>query len=278
MTMRVDNHQYIGAWQRQRLRSIALTAIVLLLLWQAAALDLTPLMSANSWSTLGHFIAGFWPLTTDDEFLRLTIRASAETLAIATLGMTGALFIGAPMALMVSRALSLSQVGPIRHCWICMAIRLPFRLLALLLRSLPELVWILLFVRVSGLGPMAAILAITFSYGGMLAKVYDDIMESGALVSSRALMLAGAGRLASFFFGILPAVYQELLSYSVYRWECALRASVILGFVGAGGLGQQLELSLRMFNGHEVATLLLAFFLLVLLADGISVLLRWLLK
>ena len=88
-------------------------------------------------------------------------------------------------------------------------------------------------------------------------------------------MLGGAGRLQAFFFGVLPSVYRELLSYTVYRWECALRASVIMGFVGAGGLGQLLELSMRHFQGSEAATLLLAFFLLVLLADGISALLRW---
>jgi phosphonate transport system permease protein len=60
----------------------------------------------------------------------------------------------------------------------------------------------------------------------------------------------------------------------VYRWECAIRASVVMGFVGAGGLGQQMELSMRMLAGGEVATMLVAFFALVMLADGISALLR----
>ncbi len=74
--------------------------------------------------------------------------------------------------------------------------------------------------------------------------------------------------------GILPASLHELLSYSVYRWECAIRASVVMGFVGAGGLGQQMELSIRMLAGGEVATMLLAFLALVLLADAVSALLR----
>ena len=65
-----------------------------------------------------------------------------------------------------------------------------------------------------------------------------------------------------------------MTSYTLYRWECAIRASVVMGFVGAGGLGQQLDLSMRMFAGGEVASMLLTFLLLVLLADALSRLLR----
>ena len=88
------------------------------------------------------------------------------------------------------------------------------------------------------------------------------------------MLEAGGGRLHAFFYGILPVSLPELVSYSVYRWECAIRASVVMGFVGAGGLGQQMELSMRMLAGGEVATMLVAFFALVMLADGISALLR----
>lgn len=72
----------------------------------------------------------------------------------------------------------------------------------------------------------------------------------------------------------LPASASELLSYTVYRWECAIRSSVVLGFVGAGGLGQLLDGSMKMFNGGEVATMLLVFMGLVALADRVSAWLR----
>lgn len=272
------NRSALARLQKQRLLLLSVSLLLFYGLWRGSGVQLGPLFSSQSNAVLLDFVAGFFPPRVDLEFLQLTLQAGLETVAVATLGMVGAFFIGAPLALMISRALSISQLGPAKTCWLCQALRLPFRFAALILRSLPELIWALLFVRLSGLGPMAAILAIAVSYGGMLAKVYDDIMESGALLPARALMLSGAGRLQTFIFGIWPSVYQELLSYSVYRWECALRASVLMGFVGAGGLGQQLELSLRMFNGSEAATLLLAFILLVLLADAISVFLRWLLK
>ncbi|MFP3830574.1 PhnE/PtxC family ABC transporter permease, partial [Pseudomonas sp. SIMBA_021] len=90
-----------------------------------------------------------------------------------------------------------------------------------------------------------------------------------------ALLQAGSGRLAAFFYGILPNAASEVVSYTVYRWECAVRASVVMGFVGAGGLGQQIDLSMRMFDGAQVASMLLTFLLLVMLADLLSRLLRW---
>jgi phosphonate transport system permease protein len=87
-------------------------------------------------------------------------------------------------------------------------------------------------------------------------------------------MRNGSGRMQAFLYALLPSHAAELASYTVYRWECAIRSSVVLGFVGAGGLGQQLDNSMKMFNGGEVATLLLVFIALVALADKVSALLR----
>ena len=81
----------------------------------------------------------------------------------------------------------------------------------------------------------------------------------------------------AFFYGLLPQNAAELTSYTVYRWECAIRSSAVLGFVGAGGLGQMMDASMKMFNGSEVATMLLVFMALVWVADRISAGLRqWL--
>ena len=74
--------------------------------------------------------------------------------------------------------------------------------------------------------------------------------------------------------GLIPSTAQELAFYPVYRWECAVRASVVAGFVGAGGLGQLMDQSMKMLNGGEVSTILAVFFILELLADNISLLLR----
>ena len=148
------------------------------------------------------------------------------------------------------------------------------RWLLLVLRSVPELVWALVFVRVVGLGPTSGVLAIALTYSGMLGKVYADILESSDTHAAHSLMRNGAGRLQAFLYGLLPQSGAELTSYTVYRWECAIRSSAVLGFVGAGGLGQLMDSSMKMFNGAEVASILLVFVLLVWLADRLSAALR----
>jgi len=199
-----------------------------------------------------------------------------QTLAIATAGMALALLLAIPASLLASRALSLSAASRAgRPSQWGQLLRWPVRGVLIFLRSVPEIVWALLFVRAVGLGPTAGVLAIAITYSGMLGKVYAEIFESVDQRPAHALLQAGSGRLAAFSYGILPNVAAELLSYTVYRWECAIRASVVMGFVGAGGLGQQIDLSMRMFAGGEVASLLLTFLVLVLFADQLSRLLRW---
>jgi phosphonate transport system permease protein len=127
-----------------------------------------------------------------------------------------------------------------------------------------------MFVRAVGLGPFPGVLAIGVSYGGMLGKVYSEILENLAVQPSEALQATGATRWKVLVYGMLPQAMPHLVSYSLYRWECAVRASAILGFIGAGGLGQQIELSMRMFNFSEVLTLVLILFLLVAAVDFVS--------
>lgn len=255
------------------------------LFWSAAALVLVwPMLVATefrpwllwepeSLRVTGRFLGSFWPLAHDSEFLILMLMETWRTVAMATAGITLALVIAVPLTFISTRVLSLSALsgrmaqGPF---WVRQAVRW----LLIFLRSIPELVWALVFVRVVGLGATAGVLAIALTYGGMLGKVYGDILESGETHATETLMRNGAGRLQTFFYGLLPASAAELTSYTVYRWECAIRSSVVLGFVGAGGLGQQIDNSMKMFNGGEVATMLLIFMALVALADWLSAGLR----
>jgi phosphonate transport system permease protein len=255
----------------------ALTLLILLLLWPGFRLtefDPRVLFDARSRETMGRFVATFLPPAVDPEFLGLVLQSTLETLAIATAGMAIAMAIAAPLSLAVTRSLSISRVGPGPGYVVGHLLRVPVRFALMFFRSIPEIVWALLFVRAVGLGPAAGVLAIGITYGGMLGKVYSEILESGDTRPVLALFETGAGRLTGFFYGMFPVALPELVSYTVYRWECAIRASVIMGFVGAGGLGQQMELSMRMLNGSEVCTILITFLLLVMLADAVSALLR----
>jgi phosphonate transport system permease protein len=137
-------------------------------------------------------------------------------------------------------------------------------------RSIPEYVWAFMFVRAVGLGPFPGVLAIGVAYGGMLGKVYSEILDGVNPRPLETLQAAGASRLGVVLYGVVPQALPSVIVYTVYRWECAIRASAILGFVGAGGLGQQIELSMRMFQFDEVLTLVAILFVLVGTVDFIS--------
>ena len=221
----------------------------------------------------GHFIASFVPPAHSLEFLSLVARETWRTVAIATAGITLGLLLAVPLTLVATRALSMSALTG-QMASLPLALRRAVRMLLIGLRSVPELVWALVFVRVVGLGPAAGVLAIALTYGGMLGKVYAEILESGDAQVTQTLLRNGASRLQAFAYGLLPQNAAELTSYTVYRWECAIRSSVVLGFVGAGGLGQLMDGSLKMFAGGEVLTVLLVFVALVALADRLSAALR----
>jgi len=260
------------AWQG---RLFGVLAIAVLLWPLGVATEFRPwvLLEPDNLKVTGQFLGSFWPLAYDGEFLQMVARETWRTVAMATAGVTLALLVAIPLTLVNTRVLSVSALsgrmarGPF---WLRQAVRW----LLIVLRSIPELVWALVFVRVVGLGPTAGVLAIALTYGGMLGKVYGEILESGETHATETLLRNGSSRLQAFLYGLLPTNAAELTSYTVYRWECAIRSSVVLGFVGAGGLGQQLDNSMKMFNGGEVASMLLVFIALVALADKLSAWLR----
>ncbi|KNZ34273.1 MAG: ABC transporter permease [Methylibium sp. NZG] len=256
-----------------RLATLLLCAVLLwpLLVWT----EFKPweLLDARSLKATWRFVSDFVPPRHDAEFLRLMAAETWRTVAIATAGLTLAFVVAVPLALLSTTRLSISALTG-RMASAPYVVRQGARWAAIVLRSVPELVWALIFVRVVGLGPTAGVIAIGIAYGGMLGKVYAEILESGDGAPTQALLRNGAGRLQAFFYSTLPQCSTELVSYTVYRWECAIRSSVVLGFVGAGGLGQQLDNASKMFAGAEVSSILIIFMLLVGLADRLSAWLR----
>ncbi|CAN7210982.1 ABC transporter permease subunit [Variovorax sp. LjRoot130] len=262
---------------RRRLGALLLGLLVLWPMLVIAEFKPQALLAPASLRVMGGFLAGFLPPALSADFLGLLARATLETLAMATAGVALAFVLAVPLAFAVTQALSISRIGPGPGRWRGQAVRTAARGVLTLLRAIPEVVWALVLVRALGLGPAAGVLALAITYGGMLGKVYAEILESGDTRPARALLEAGSGRLAALFYALLPGAAQELVSYTVYRWECAVRASVVMGFVGAGGLGQLMDQSMKMLNGGEASTILIVFLLLVLMADALSAALRkWL--
>lgn len=232
------------------------------------------LIDAQSLGATWRFLSGFFPPEHSTDFLLIVLEATWQTIAIATAGLTLALLGAIPMTLIVNEHLSISRVGSGRMHGMARLLRQVVRWKLVLLRSVPELVWALLFVRLVGLGPTAGVFAIALTYAGMLGKVYAEILEANDAHATDSLLRNGSSRLTAFLYGALPNAAPELISYTIYRWECAIRGSVVMGFVGAGGLGQRMDESMKMLSGAEVSTMLIVFVLLVGIADLASKLFR----
>lgn len=281
MTVSTKSFPSAGSADRSARKSaFGVTFALLFLLTFGASLRLAQvdprlLFEREALGNLAKFITGMFPPDLSWSFLSLMARPVMETIQISVMGTLIAVLIGVPLGLLATGSLSWSGILHERRTaggrWLLGFV--PYALARALLsvfRSIPEFVWAFMFVRAVGLGPFPGVLAIGVAYGGILGKVYSEILEGVNPQPLEALHASGAGRLGIALYGVLPQALPNLISYTLYRWECAIRASAILGFVGAGGLGQQLELSMRMFQFNEVLTILGLLFLLVASVDFVS--------
>jgi phosphonate transport system permease protein len=205
------------------------------------------------------FMALF-PPELSPQFLRLGLMASWQTVAYAVAGITLALLIGFPLGVIAS------GVGFGSSRWRLPAI-LGTRVFLGGIRAIHELVWAVLFVAAIGLSPLAAILALGLPYGGILGRIYAELLQDVPSEPLRALRAAGASPLRVFLYGRLPMALPDMVGYTFYRFECAIRAAAIMSFVGIRGLGYEIQLSLNDLLFSQVWTLLLFLIALVVLVD-----------
>ncbi len=235
-----------------------LAAVVASFAW--LAIDVRALFAAESLRLMAKFIGEFFPPDLSPDFLARVGWGTVQTLAVSALGTLIAAAGGALLALPASGRWH--RLGPLP--------RAAARLLLNLLRSVPELVWAALMVLAAGLGPFAGALALALHTAGVLGRLFADAMENTPRAPEQALIDAGSGAVAAFAYGSLPLVAPQALAYTLYRWEMNIRMAAVLGFVGAGGLGQLLYYHLSLFQQAQASTVLLAMFLLVVAVDALS--------
>lgn len=141
-------------------------------------------------------------------------------------------------------------------------------------RSVPDLVWALLFVTAVGLGPFPGALALSVHSVGMLGRLCAETIENMDMAPIDALSLTGANRMQVFMHGVVPTVLPAFLGIALYRLDENIRSSLVLGFVGAGGIGFQLLTAMNLFDYPTVSLLLMMTFLIVLAAERLSAVLR----
>ncbi len=135
------------------------------------------------------------------------------------------------------------------------------------MRAVHELIWALFFVAAIGLSPFAAVWAVAIPYGGMLGKIFSEILVNVSDIRVDALTQLGASRWQRFFYVYLPEAYGDLVSYSLYRYECAIRSSTVLSFVGVAGIGLQIQLTLQDMKLHQMMTYIYMLVLLISFLD-----------
>ena len=220
-------------------------------------LDFAGLFSGESARAMRTFAGEFFPPDVSAPFLAKTGWAALQTLAVSAVG---TLFAG-----LAGAALALPAAGRFGA-----AARQLARLLLNVLRSVPELVWAALMVLAAGLGPFAGALALALHTTGVFGRLFAETLENAPRTPERALRDAGSGAVAAFAYGLLPLALPQWVAYGLYRWEMNIRMAAVLGFVGAGGLGQMLYYHLSLFQQAQAATVLIAMFGLVLIVDTIS--------
>lgn len=239
---------------------IGIPVALVILLWSAGGVGFDFLKLGEGAVNMGEFVSRLFP--PDFSKLGTVLALLLETLQMAIVGTV----LGAVLSLFVAFAAA-SNISP---KWLYY----PARWVMNVIRSVPDLVFALMFVSAVGLGPFAGILAMTLGSLGSIGKVFAEAMESvdrGPIVAMQAV---GASRRQVIQYGVLPQAAPLLVSYTLLLFEGNVRGATILGLVGAGGIGLELTTAMRMYDYGHLSAIIICIIVLVTLIDQGSALIR----
>jgi phosphonate transport system permease protein len=186
-----------------------------------------------------------------------------ETIAIAFAGSLMAAILSVPLAFLAANNMMGGKVGSTVGKWILSAVR-----------AFPDIILAILFVVAVGPNAFAGVLAIAIGSTGMLGKMFSEIIESIDMEVVRAMEANGANKIQILFYAVMPQVIPEFLSYAIYRFEVDIRASSILGIVGAGGIGTMIFFASSNRDWNQMGTILLGIIIVVTVIDFASAKIR----
>jgi phosphonate transport system permease protein len=263
-----------GVLGHERLRRAAPRRASRALVWAIAALAAGAcaaevglfdpgVLEASALGRMARFARGLVPPDLSPAYLGSLLRPAAQTLGISVIGTLIGVVLGALLGIPATapyaeddRARGVAQLARL-------AVRRGCRVALSLLRAIPEVLWVLVFILAVGLGPFAGALALGVHTGGVLGKLYADTFEEVSPLPLRALRSTGATPLQILVWGVWPEARSMLISYTLLRWEMNLRASTVVGLAGGGGIGVELYNSVQLGFYPRVATLLLIVYAMV---------------
>jgi len=199
----------------------------------------------------------------DVQHLQPALGGVLETFDIALLGTSMALVLSLPLAVLAAE-----NVTPSR------ALYAIARGVIAVTRAVPDLVWALLFVTAVGLGPFPGVLALVVHSVGMLGRLFAETIEDIDMGPVNALRVTGASPIQIVSHAIVPGLLPSLIGIGLYRLDENVRSSLVLGFVGAGGIGFLILTAMNLFQYRQVATLLILTYLLVIGVERASAVVR----
>lgn len=217
-------------------------------------IDVIPEFLYDAPEQMADLFKRMWPL--DLNYVRPTLKSLVETLHIATVGTIIAIVLAVPVGLLAAR-----NVTP------NLALNLFAKFIFVTSRSINSLVWALLFVAVFGPGPLAGTFAIALRSIGFTGKLFAEALEEADQGSIEALTAAGASKLSTLLLGYWPQIRPAFWSIALFRWDINIRESAVLGLVGAGGIGVALDTALNLLYWDQVAVVLVAIFIVVIVAE-----------
>lgn len=248
--------------------------------WRGIQADIPGLLGGEGLRQIATYAVRLFPPDLSQAALRDAAVGAVETFAISLVGSVLAVCVALPLALVTTRTILYRGILHEGHRLgaaekaLRIAVCAAGRAVLAVLRTIPEIVWALLFVLIVGLGPFPGVLALGFHTGGVLGKLFGEALEDVDQRPLEALQSTGAGRLGIVVYGILPQALPQFVSYALYRWEVNIRAAAVMGFVGAGGLGQRVHVAISLFHEQQLLTLVLAVYVMVTLVDALSAWLR----
>jgi len=259
-----------------------LGAIVAFFVWsyRGAEISLSQLFSRDSFEQIGIYIQKLFPPDFSAAVIREALKGTVETFAISFMGTLMAVMIALSIVFFAAKNLIFSgllyEMEP-KQGWKRGSRMVPYvavKSVLNILRTIPEMVWALIFVFLVGLGPFPGVLALGVHTGGVLGKLFGEVLEDVDNQPIESLQATGATRMQILFYGILPQVLPQFVAYTLYRWEVNIRVAAVLGLVGAGGLGQRIHIAISLFLENQLLTLIIAIYILVTIVDYLSAYLR----
>lgn len=245
----------------RRLLSLSTIAMVVALFWVSARA--TDFALHDLWSGANDFFAFFLNLNPDWRALDEIWAPLLETLQIAYLGTLFGTLLAAPLIFLAS--FNTAPNAPVM--WIA-------RSILTVIRSIPDLLYAAILAPILAVGPLPGVVALTIFTMAILAKLASETVEAVDPGPLEALRAVGAGRNRTIVYAVLPQIAATMTSYILYVFEINVRASTVLGFVGAGGVGQLLNVYMSRFDFGGLSVLIIVIFAVVLLIDGASVYMR----